>query len=212
MRGVGRDDDVICEEVGRCDGLGLQPKSDKGHTHTAAQSPPAPARAGHALHGPRHLPGPDHEPTRLPLAHDGGQDDRAAGGQGRAAGCTTHTMPARTSCLHAFEIRDFTENGQQRVEFQIHPKQRDNDYVQTCVADVIDRRVVTDSGGHKEDRWVIETMLSIGKHQWPIEVTLSPRDNMMFRMLIGRTALKNRAMVDSARSYVIGKKKKKSKS
>jgi hypothetical protein len=115
---------------------------------------------------------------------------------------------ARTSCLHAFEIRSFVENGQQRVEFQIHPKQRDTNTVQTCIADVIDRRIVTDSGGHKEDRWVIETMLSIGSHQWPIEVTLSPRDNMMFRMLIGRTALKNRAIVDSARSYLVGKKKK----
>lgn len=118
---------------------------------------------------------------------------------------------ARTSCLHAFEIKDFMDGGQQRVEFKIHPNQRNNDFVQTCVADVIDQRVVTDSGGHKESRWVIETMLSIGKHQWPVEVTLSPRDNMMFRMLIGRTALKNNAMVDSARSYVIGKKIKKKK-
>lgn len=115
---------------------------------------------------------------------------------------------ARTSCLHAFQIRPFVENGQQRVEFQIHPKQRNTDYTQTCIADVIDQRTVTDSGGHKEDRWVIETMLSIGQHEWPIEITLSPRDDMMFRMLIGRTALKNRAVVDSARSYVIGKKLK----
>lgn len=115
---------------------------------------------------------------------------------------------ARTSCLHAFKIRPFIENNQQRVEFQIHPIQRNTDCVQTCTADVIDQRVVTDSGGHKEDRWVIETDLVIGEHHWPIEVTLSSRDNMMFRMLIGRTALKNRALVDSARSYLIGKKKK----
>ena len=113
---------------------------------------------------------------------------------------------ARTSCLHAFKIRPFIENDQQRVEFQIHPKQRNTDHVKTCIADVIDQRVVTDSGGHKEERWVIETLLRMGSHQWPIEVTLSSRDNMMFRMLIGRTALKNRVLVDSSKSYVIGKK------
>jgi len=116
---------------------------------------------------------------------------------------------ARTSCLHAFSIKPYMENSQQRVEFQVHPKQRDTQTIRTCTADVIDQRVVTDSGGHKEERWVIETILSIGSHQWPIEMTLSPRDNMMFRMLIGRTALKRRAVVDSSRSYLIGKKVKK---
>ncbi|NND00499.1 MAG: ATP-dependent zinc protease [Gammaproteobacteria bacterium] len=116
---------------------------------------------------------------------------------------------ARTSCLHAFSVRPYVERGRQRVEFQIHPRQRNRSYVRTCHADVIDQRVVTDSGGHKEQRWVIETMLEIGPHQWPIEITLSPRDDMMFRMLIGRTALKHRAVVDSSRSYLIGKKVKK---
>ena len=116
---------------------------------------------------------------------------------------------ARTSCLHAFSIRPFMQDGQQKVEFQIHPKQRNNELVQTCTANVIDQRIVTDSGGHKEERWVIETMLNIGTHAWPIEVTLSSRDNMMFRMLIGRTALRGRAVVDSGRSYLLGKKIKK---
>lgn len=118
---------------------------------------------------------------------------------------------ARTSCLHAFSVRPFFENGQQHVEFQVHPKQRNYDYIQTCRAPVIDQRVVTDSGGHKEDRWVIETILSIGSHSWPIEMTLSPRDDMMFRMLLGRTALNNRAMVDSSKSYLVGKKISKKK-
>ncbi len=115
---------------------------------------------------------------------------------------------ARTSCLHAFSVRPYVEKGRQRVEFEIHPAQRNNQLVQTCTADVIDRRVVTDSGGHKEDRWVIETDVIIGPHRWPIEITLSPRDDMMFRMLLGRTALKGRAVVDSSKSYLIGKKKK----
>lgn len=118
---------------------------------------------------------------------------------------------ARTSSLHAFDICPFLHNGQQWVEFKIHPKQRNTDLVETCSAKVVDQRVVTDSGGHKEQRWVIATMLVIGSHEWPIEVSLSSRDDMTFRMLIGRTALKRRAVVDSARSYVIGKKKRKAK-
>lgn len=116
---------------------------------------------------------------------------------------------ARTSCIHAFSIKPFNKNGEQWVEFQVHPKQKNNELIKTCTAIVIDQRVVTDSGGHKEDRWVIQTLLQIGAHQWPIEVTLSARDDMMFRMLIGRTALNNRAIVDSSRSYNIGKKPKK---
>lgn len=115
---------------------------------------------------------------------------------------------ARTSALHAFEVRPYTENGRDRVEFRMHPEQRDNDTVVTCTADVLDKRRVTDSGGHTEERFVIRTTLKIGTHHWPIEATLTARDDMLFRMLIGRTALKGRAVVNPARSYVIGKKKK----
>ncbi|MDH3363041.1 MAG: RimK/LysX family protein, partial [Gammaproteobacteria bacterium] len=67
------------------------------------------------------------------------------------------------------------------------------------------------SGGHKEERFVIRTDLQIGEHRWPIEATLTSRDDMLFRMLIGRTALKRRAQVNPARSYVVGKKTAKSK-
>lgn len=115
---------------------------------------------------------------------------------------------ARTSALHAFELRPFSEHGRDRVEFRLHPVQKDNNSVVTCQADVLDKRVVTDSGGHKEERFVIGTMLKIGQHQWPIEVTLTGRDDMLFRMLIGRTAMKSRALVNPARSYLVGKKKK----
>ena len=116
---------------------------------------------------------------------------------------------ARTSALHAFELRPFSAGGRDRVEFRLHPKQKDNDSVVTCQADVLDKRIVTDSGGHKEERFVIGTLLKIGQNQWPIEVTLTARDDMLFRMLLGRTAMKGRALVNPARSYVIGKKKRK---
>ncbi|MCW8926619.1 MAG: ATP-dependent zinc protease [Xanthomonadales bacterium] len=115
---------------------------------------------------------------------------------------------ARTSALHAFEVTPFTHNGVQRVTFCIHPLQANEARVISCTADVIDERAVTDSGGHREKRLVIETQLSIGPHSWPIEITLTARDNMLFRMLLGRTALKGRAQVDPSRSYLVGKKRR----
>lgn len=113
---------------------------------------------------------------------------------------------ARTSALHAFEVRQFDVDGRRRVEFKMHPRQRDNDTVVVCEADVIDERVVRDSGGHAEKRWVIETPVSIGDRTWPIEITLTARDDMLFRMLLGRTAIRKRAVVDPARSYLVGSK------
>ena len=115
---------------------------------------------------------------------------------------------ARTSAIHAFEVRPYTENGRDLVEFRMHPVQKDSETVITCTADVIDKRKVTDSGGHREERFVIRTELKIGEHHWPIETTLTSRDDMLFRMLLGRTALTGRAQVNPARSYVVGKKKK----
>lgn len=118
---------------------------------------------------------------------------------------------ARTSAIHAFELRTFSEDGREKVEFSIHPLQKDDATIVTCKADVLDKRVVTDSGGHKEERIVISTTLVIGKYSWPIEATLTARDTMLFRMLLGRTAIKGRAQVNPARSYLVGKKKKPAK-
>ena len=118
---------------------------------------------------------------------------------------------ARTSALHAFEIKPFSEGGVEHVEFHLHPMQRDLETIQVCRAPVIDQRTVTDSGGHKEDRWVIATSVTIGPHTLPIEMTLTSRDEMLFRMLLGRTAIKNIALVNPARSYLVGKRKRKTK-
>lgn len=114
---------------------------------------------------------------------------------------------ARTSALHAFEVRKFEVDGRGRVEFKMHPNQRDRQTVVTCVADIIDRRTVRDSGGHAEDRWVIATPVQLGEQVWPIELTLTARDDMLFRMLLGRTALKGRALVDASRSYLVGRRR-----
>jgi hypothetical protein len=113
---------------------------------------------------------------------------------------------ARTSAIHAFALKTYSDGGQERVKFSVHPNQKDSDTVVVCDAAVVDKRIVSDSGGHKEERLVIETTLMIGEHAWPIEATLTGRDDMLFRMLLGRTAIKNRAVVDPGRSYVVGKK------
>lgn len=111
---------------------------------------------------------------------------------------------ARTSCLHAFDLASFEKDGQQWVRFGMHPRQLDDSEVVYCEAPVIDQRPVTDSGGHREDRLVIQTPIRLGELVWPIEMTLTGRDTMRFRMLIGRTAMRNQLLVDPARSFVTG--------
>lgn len=111
---------------------------------------------------------------------------------------------ARTSALHAFALRTYEKDAQELVEFRLHPMQRDNETEIVCTAEIIDKRVVTDSGGHREERLVIRTPVSLGGEQWPIEITLTARDDMLFRMLLGRTAIKGRAVVDPGRSYLAG--------
>jgi hypothetical protein len=111
---------------------------------------------------------------------------------------------ARTSALHAFELDPFDRDGASWVRFRMHPRQRDVDTVAECEAPVVDRRSVRDSGGHREDRYVIATPVRIGEHEFEIEITLTPRDDMLFRMLLGRTAMRSRFLVDPGRSYLVG--------
>jgi len=113
---------------------------------------------------------------------------------------------ARTSTLHAFRIREIEIDGRHAVEFLVHPNQRDQDTVVKCTADIVDRRSVRDSGGHVEMRWIIRTRLTLGGRSWPIEMTLTERDNMLFRMLLGRTAMAGIAVVDPQKSYVASKR------
>ena len=118
---------------------------------------------------------------------------------------------ARTSCLHAFLVEPFERDGMPWVRFDIHPSQRSDSAAVRCEAPVLDKRVVRDSGGHEELRFVIEAAVSIGECTHTIEVTLTDRDSMKFRVLLGRTAINGNYMVDPSRSYLKGKKKRKAR-
>jgi len=114
---------------------------------------------------------------------------------------------ARTSALHAFSLEPFKEGNQEKIRFAIHPLQNNVTEVVTCVADVIDKRFITDSGGHREERYVIQTQIVLASRSWPIEITLTERDSMLFRMLLGRSAIRKRYLVNPARSFIKTKMK-----
>jgi hypothetical protein len=110
---------------------------------------------------------------------------------------------ARSSSLHAFDIEKFDIDGKPWVAFKVHPLQHDNSTTVHCKARIKDYRQVTDSGGHRSMRYVIETTICVGEDHFTTEMTLAGRSEMMFRMLVGRTAMKNRYTVDPSRSYCV---------
>ncbi len=107
---------------------------------------------------------------------------------------------ARTSALHTDFIEPFGTSRQPKVRFSIHPNP-DTDLEILATADVIDRREVISSNGVRELRYVIETGLCLVGLQWPIEVTLTNREHMTYRMLIGRQAIRSDMLVDCAVSF-----------
>jgi hypothetical protein len=111
---------------------------------------------------------------------------------------------ARTSVLHAFAIEPFRRKGAPWVRFEVHPIQRSSAIKIKCEARVIDERAVRNSGGRVERRYIIETPLRLGDQVWAIELALANRDQMGFRMLLGRTALEGRALIEPGRSYLLG--------
>ena len=112
---------------------------------------------------------------------------------------------ARTSALHAFETERLKRGGKDIVRFGMHPIQKNSALVVPCEAELVDMRKVSDSGGHTEMRYVIETCVELGGQQWMIEMTLTNRDSMRFRMLLGRKAMEGRILVDPRASYLWGK-------
>ncbi|MEQ9620681.1 ATP-dependent zinc protease family protein [Coleofasciculus chthonoplastes] len=109
---------------------------------------------------------------------------------------------ARSSALHAFDVETFSRDDKTMVRFKVHPYQRDTHRTVSAEAELIDQRQVRNSGGHAQLRPVIQTMVELNGERWLIELTLTNRDVMGFRMLLGRQAVRKRFLVDAGRSFV----------
>lgn len=105
---------------------------------------------------------------------------------------------ARTSALHAWRVEPHERDGSPWVRFHMHPLQRDTELSIVCEAPIHDRRQVSDSGGHRELRYVIRAEIELGDGRRTIEVTLTDRDTMLFRMLLGRQAMRGLRVVPDA--------------
>ena len=111
---------------------------------------------------------------------------------------------ARSSALHAFGIERFERAGEQWVRFRVHPNQRSRYPTVIAEARLLEYRKVRNPGGRLEKRPTIRTPVHVGGEEWDIELTLTPRWGMGFRMLLGRQAVRRRFVVDSGRSFVGG--------
>ncbi|MFC0777091.1 30S ribosomal protein S6--L-glutamate ligase [Flavobacterium sp. HJSW_4] len=111
---------------------------------------------------------------------------------------------AKTSAMHALNIAPFIKNDANWVKFDINPIQNNIKTVIHCEAPLVDKRIVKSSSGFREHRYVIQTSLKIGDTKWPIEMTLTNRDSMGFRMLLGREAMSGRVLVDPEQKYLLG--------
>ena len=108
---------------------------------------------------------------------------------------------ARTSALHAFHVKCCRRAGNRFARFYVHPEQRRRLPEILCEAPIVDERIVTSSNGEREHRYVIETLVRLGTDEWPIELTLTNRVEMSFRMLLGREAIRRRMVVDPGSSF-----------
>jgi len=108
---------------------------------------------------------------------------------------------ARTSALHAVFVEPFGSKRKPKVRFGVHPVPRRADIEIVCEARVVDQREVRSSNGERERRYVISTPLRIADREWPIEVTLTNRDTMVYRMLLGRQAIIEGVLVDPSASF-----------
>lgn len=115
---------------------------------------------------------------------------------------------ARSSAIHAFDIEHFFSEKTPMVRFKMHPLQRNTTVTVTGIAQVVDQRQVRNSGGHAEERIVIVTTAQLRDHKWAIELTLTNRDVMGFRMLLGRAAVREQFLVHPGRSYLLSHKPK----
>lgn len=109
---------------------------------------------------------------------------------------------AKTSALHAYDLEVHKRHGREIVTFKVCPLQRNTRTVVHCEASLLEWRYVTDSGGRRTLRPVIQTWLHLGGVIKEIEMTLIARDELGFRMLLGREAVRGTWVVDPSKSYL----------
>jgi hypothetical protein len=114
---------------------------------------------------------------------------------------------ARSSALHAFDLETFRRDGDEMVRFSVHPMQRSREKTVVAEAKVLEYRSVKSSGGQQTRRPVILTLIQLLGQTWSVELTLAARDEMGFRMLLGREAIRRQMVVDPGRSYLNGRLK-----
>jgi len=112
---------------------------------------------------------------------------------------------ARTSAIHAFDVVELEQDGRAVVRFSIHPWQRSEEDARTVELPLLDRRRIRSSSGHEEERLAVPMRIVLAGREITAEVTLTDRDEMGFRMLVGREALAQGYLVDSAVSYAGGR-------
>ncbi|MEB3414722.1 RimK/LysX family protein [Alteriqipengyuania sp. WL0013] len=107
---------------------------------------------------------------------------------------------ARTSSLHAEVLEQFERDGEKFVRFAVDfPQQKVR---QVCEAVHVDIRGITSSNGETQKRFVIKTPLTIGSETYRVEISLANRADMKFPMLVGRSSLRRRFLVDSGHSWL----------
>lgn len=112
---------------------------------------------------------------------------------------------AKTSAIHAFRIKEIEKGGVLHVEFYLHPEQKRKKPEIFCSTPVLDKRTIRSSNGETQERYIVETDLVMGERRWKIALSLTNRDEMGFRLLIGRDALRKQVIIHPGKSYMLGK-------
>jgi len=110
---------------------------------------------------------------------------------------------AKTSSLHVDNIVKYMDKGKPCVTFDLHPDIHNVDKLISCHAVISDIRKIKSSNGSSEQRYVIETPMTLGTETWPIEITLTDRADMNYLMLFGREAIGKRLLVDASQVFMV---------
>ena len=110
---------------------------------------------------------------------------------------------AKTSALHVDNLERKKVDGKPHISFDLHPDIYNLERVCRCSAPIYDTRKIKSSNGDVEQRYVIQTRFQLGEHIWPIEITLSNRQDMTYLMLLGRQGMGDKVLVDPAQSFIV---------